>query len=96
MNEMIEKVARVLCISSGVYDTNSLCTRLKMAEFGNLKVIPNESFIAPAWTFFVDDAKAVIKAMREPTEEMCNAPNTIIQSYGAKLIWQRMIDEILK
>lgn len=40
--------------------------------------------------------RVVLEAMREPTEEMCKAPNTIIQAYGAKLIWQRMIDEILK
>ena len=28
---------------------------------------------------------------KEPTDEMLNAPSTIIQTYGAGLIWQRMI-----
>lgn len=27
----------------------------------------------------------------EPTPEMANAPSTVIQSYGAKLIYQRML-----
>lgn len=28
----------------------------------------------------------------EPTDEMVNAPNTIIQAYGARLIYQRMLN----
>jgi hypothetical protein len=28
----------------------------------------------------------------EPTDEMLDAPNTIIQRYGARLIWKRMLD----
>lgn len=28
----------------------------------------------------------------EPTPEMVNAPNTIIQAYGARLIYQRMLE----
>ncbi|QWF19260.1 hypothetical protein [Lysobacter capsici] len=33
----------------------------------------------------------MVMVPREPTEAMLNAPNTIIQTYGARLIWQRMV-----
>lgn len=42
-------------------------------------------------------ARAVIKAMREPTEEMCMVDTPDMPAGGeAKDVWYAMIDEILK
>lgn len=94
-HKIIERIARALAISSGVTDTNMLCTRMAIAEYGSLKVIPREDFIAPAWRFFIDDAITIIKIMREPTDEMIKAGNNYCPG-DADEVFKSMIDEILK
>lgn len=93
MNEMIERVARALC-------TRHYAARFCKSET-DAHVISNVNY---NWRGFEADAKAAIKAMREPTKELlegvmqasldCVPINRCEQQ--ALQVWQNTIDEILK
>lgn len=40
--------------------------------------------------------RALIAEMREPSADMLAAPGTILQPYGARLVWERMFDTALE
>ncbi len=59
------------------------------------------------WTWYLNDARAVIEAMREPTEAMCKAQGTnnlgspdnvsgYLDCWSADDVWRAMIDAALK
>lgn len=55
---MIEKIARALCIARNIPPDN------------DIKIIPHEDFIYPAWQIFSAEARVVLMSMLEPTDEM--------------------------
>jgi hypothetical protein len=60
---MVERVARAICASDGGVDPS-------------METDPDG---APAWTHYVDFARAAIEAMGEPTEEQLDAVRRIVQ-----------------
>lgn len=53
-----------------------------------------EEVVGEYWCDYEEAAKAAIKAMREPTDEMlCDDDFDYLE---AKVVWQGMIDEALK
>lgn len=91
MREMVERVARALCLSKRNSPTGY--------PEGWLERHVNEW-----WPQFIDDAKIAIAAMREPTESMLRMAVRYGDSEGygsmsegdAEAAWQSMIDEALK
>lgn len=86
MSEMVERVARALCLSK----RNSP----KDYPSGWLERHVNEN-----WHLFEDDARTAIAAMREPTQNMIEAPYSLRASaddFIHKSFYQAMIDEALK
>jgi hypothetical protein len=57
MSEMVDRVAKVLSIAAGNHP----------------EACSNDGEEIPMWTLYVDDARAAIEAMREPTEDMTKA-----------------------
>lgn len=51
---------------------------------------------SPRRTWHVDQARAAIEAMREPTLEMINAARWEDGTHTAGVVWMEMIDEALK
>lgn len=45
------------------------------------------------WKLFVDEAKAAIEALREPTPELLKIASDHLHTYS---MWQAIIDEMLK
>jgi hypothetical protein len=89
MNEMVERVARAICVADGV-DPDMLCSGL-----GN--IIP-EGETWTAWRVREKQARAAIAAMREPTEAMTSA---VLKKLNSDPRWvamdyRTMIDEALK
>ena len=93
MSEMIERCARALCMATLNADPTSyeLGFRTKHTD--------------RHWPTFVNDARVVIAAMREPTPEMAEAEMDLggYGSYDGECycadpseIWRAMIDEALK
>ena len=83
MSEMVERIARAICVASGQdpdfdYDPRGI-------SFGD----------DIRWKLYVPKARAAIEAMREPTEAIRQI-KTMSISYGAEDIWRTMIDEALK
>jgi len=87
---MIKRVARVLCSFRGLNPD---------AEADSLR----GKFYA--WEAFIPQARAVIEALREPTEEMISAMckpvgpgKSLLENdkAAARVYWHRMIDAALK
>ena len=91
-NEMIERVARVIC-KSGRFETGQgACALLCMDQLGDARRnCPHSGRLHG------ELAKAAIKAMREPTEKMINATDCIdpAEAQWSKEIWQDMIDAVI-
>jgi hypothetical protein len=93
MSEMIERVARALCVDAhgGNLSPDAILTCGPASEVGQ-----------PAWKFFEKRAHAAITAMREPTKEMLRAGfvrvnvSTEERPEGLLNPWHGMIDEALK
>lgn len=113
--EMIERVARTLCKSSG-NDPDAMIERHPRLEsrmntplgdryaehkFGEgVGVFRHRQDLVPAWNFWVDQARDVVDAMREPTEAMMKAAfranRTNTDATGVYLAkWEAAIDEAL-
>lgn len=97
MNEMIEKVAKAMCVAEGI-DPNILCYSYMPQKISNgLYVAPHEQICYPAWTFNIKAATAAIAAMREPTEGMREALNNVDKDIMSIVEWyQVLIDAALK
>ena len=67
MSEMIERVARALCTADGCSPDAILGI---VPAVGS---VPFADIATPAWRSYVDKARAVIVAMREPTNDMLDA-----------------------
>ena len=92
MSEMIERGARALAAKHYAKRFN------RPADDPN--VVGN---VHANWNIFADDARTVIEAMREPTQEMCMAADALDEVSKGVLItpipyraWEAMIDEALK
>lgn len=91
MSEMVERVARVLAKSNGVDPDGS-----SAGTFDGGSLLRG----IPGWQNFSDEARLVITAMREPSEQMMHQAN---EDYGglimdksiAKCSWRCMVDEAL-
>lgn len=93
MSEMVERVARAICAVTNI-------AMMGVTEI----VLDNPDYIIPAhkttdkipvarWTLYVDQARAAIAAMREPTDDMLargEIHNGLIRG------WRAMIDHALK
>lgn len=93
MSEMIERVARAICIVAG-----------RQPDQIHSPAIGVE---LPWWRIYEHQAVAAIEAMREPTEAMCHAEaedtmgsrrplGEYLDDYDAAGVWRGMIDEALK
>ena len=92
MITMVERVARALAVADGMHP----------------EAASNDDDEIPAWTLYVDGARAAIEAMREPTETMVVSANDAttlgdegvhritIDMQGANEVWAAMIDAALK
>ncbi len=101
MNEMVERVARVICASVGddpdaIGDT-PVCP---MCGHDSQMAVRDHAF--PRWVAYIDQARAAIAALRVPTDAMTLAGAA---SYGkqdwfyvleAAGVWQAMIAAILE
>jgi hypothetical protein len=67
VSEMVERVARALCVRHG-NDPD----RLYVDRLGHTRDYP-------WWQSYVDDARAAIEAMREPTEAMEEAGEDLVE-----------------
>ena len=87
-NEMIERVAKAIC-KSGRFETGQgTCALLCMDQLGDARRnCPHSGRLHG------ELAKANIKAMREPTEKMINAPYRYTKY--VKECWQDMIDAVI-
>lgn len=96
MNEMIERAAKALATIHFMRKQHiGHCTQKERVDY----------LVNKYWKNFIDDAKAAIQAIREPTDIMmiamedkapslsCFLPKEQSPSY---LAWQAAIDEILK
>jgi hypothetical protein len=89
MSEMVERIARALCIDAhgSSLSPDAILTCGPAREVGQ-----------PAWKFFEDRARVAIAAMREPTEAMRNAfaQHRFARAPTARELWQTMIDAALE
>jgi hypothetical protein len=85
MSEMIEKVAKAMWDARRGHANNSGV----FLEFWGDGSIPKKNGI-------LDEARAAIAAMREPTEMMLWAGNEQLDCAGELRCWQAMIDEALR
>lgn len=92
-NEMVERVARALCIADGCDSDHISNDALDEGR--------------ALWTCYADAARAAIDAMREPTEAMLAASPVVgtgldddgkwaVNTRPAKDVWSAMIDAALK
>lgn len=81
MSEMVERVARALCKSER-----------KNPDYIGPGADPN----FPIWTTYQLRARAVISAMREPTEKMVKIEELPYSPGEMTAYWHAMIDEALK
>ncbi len=92
MSDMIERVARALCIATGeLPDTET----------------PYHPTVSHIWEHYIPDARAAIEAMREPTETMyCAGDEEILAHLNSEKFikgedtpavdcWKAMIDAAL-
>ena len=81
-NPIIERAARAICDRYG-YDPDS-DDQLGFAEVGDVN-----------WNMFEDDARAVLRAIREPSEGMVEAGGAGGDWPHARETWVSMIDAAL-
>lgn len=89
-NEMVERVARHLCDDDN--DMVYAADDFPPAASGYPE--------APVWTLYVDEARALIGLMREPTPAMVSAGESTTCDHGesncgARNAWEAMIDAAL-
>jgi hypothetical protein len=90
MSEMIERVCRALCSEWAVDPDGTEGFLLESAP-----LVPDKG--EPNWTGYEPLARAVIEAMREPTEAMTDAGwRRIDERDDAAENWRLMIDEALR
>lgn len=87
MGEMVERVAKRMCRR---FNTDGI---LPSGTSDNLSRWVDDQ-VEAEWQDWVDDARAAIAEMREPTEAMYVAGGMV--EGEAPDIWQAMIDEALK
>lgn len=84
MDDMVERVARALAAADGMHP----------------EAVSNDEDQVPGWTLYVDDARAAIEAMREPTDAMTDAiwEETADPCWRENAIkaWQAGVDVALK
>jgi hypothetical protein len=88
MSEMVERVARALCVDahSGRLSPDAIMTCGPRSEIGK-----------PAWRLFEDRARVAIAAMREPTEAMVDAQmRKVGYLQSSPDGYRAMIDEALR
>lgn len=94
MSEMIERVARWLCISK----------HLNPDEMSTLGYAPGEGVWAPLWMGYENPARSIIGLMREPTEAMLAEGQDMagvawdhggVEDDASLTVWQAMIDAAL-
>lgn len=79
--EMVERVARAICGSEGFYAPDGI------GDHGGREA---------NWRFHIAEARAVIEAMREPTDAMTQACDAMIGDAASPYDhWRRMIDAAL-
>jgi hypothetical protein len=88
-SEMVERVARKLCCKGGCYIRRM-----------NERAVTAELYDMPwscLWESKIDDARAAIEAMREPTEAMDEAGQPMCgeTGYDFPSIWKAAIDAAL-
>lgn len=108
VSEMVERVARAICIGRNTKPDQIYPERDN--RFGDGGITPNRVVHTPAhpmWWFYVGDAKAAIAAMREPTEKMVEIAE-LLDDPGSSLFgdpshayphddaWRVMVDEALR
>ncbi len=93
MNEMIERVARALCVARGI---NPDHIGELPSEHG--EAVSDHAF--PQWRLHIKLARASIAAMREPLRKMANAAfhevGHVDDQEDLENCWKAMIDEALK
>lgn len=93
MNEMIERVARALCVASGK-DPDADSRKLPNGLILDIALEDPRT-----WRLYIKKARVAIGAMREPTDAMCIAAEADLYD-GDELIaryaWPIMIDAVLK
>lgn len=86
---MVERVARAICMSQGE-DPETLDVR---------RICDRENNPLPLWHWYVEQAEAAIKAMRDPTPEMLKrahgARRFIAEETNSLRTWEAMIDAAL-
>jgi len=106
MSEMVERVARAICVAHGVNpDAPTPVFETFRDSFGGFAAMQTGR-TEPSWHREKKAARAAIEAMREPTEEMLAAGQWTISdnltvsvcvenNRKAREIWQSMIDAAL-
>lgn len=96
MNETIKRIATAICIENNPNIPSNELVCIGMPQLFNKGYIPTEKKYE-IWTFYIEDAIAAIKAMREPTDEQRN--NYYKLSFATETFvdatWERSIDAIL-
>lgn len=103
MNEMIERLAKSLWDYEQSKDwvKYGISNEILYGEHFKDKSVPwefvtSKDVIPSIAEEFREKARVIVKAMREPTEEMVDAGYDDVNSVGCEVVWQSMIDEILK
>lgn len=107
MSEMVDRVARALCIADG-YDPDANENRAWLDG----DVILSDTKLG--WEWHIARARAALEAMREPTDEMLQAGSLLTWDLddppgsgyviarplalgeNQRTVWQRMVEETLK
>jgi hypothetical protein len=97
MSEMVERVARAICAKTNIAMEGVTEVVLDNPDYvipGNRRFDKTDT---PRWKLYVDQSRAAIEAMREPTDPMIHAgealePDTLqfVPDY-----WRAMIDAAL-
>ena len=107
MNEMIERVARVLAINHGTNPDEEGPGLRHVVERDRVATILMDH-TGPLWKMWIPDARTAIAAMREPTLRMLTAAEKVFSHHPSlkrkkvaakekhKLRYQAMIDEVLE
>lgn len=95
MSDMVERASRAMC---RLYYTKRRLDPVSPKEIDRL--------VDEMWESWADEARAAIEAMREPTEEMCDAGGAYLNgfdalgghtvAYAARGTFEAMIDTALE
>lgn len=82
MTDMIERLARTLCLDAGDNPDSAAPAHPSSVQF---------------WQLYMPAARHFVEAMREPTPQMVNAAwdNAPIGQFDPDAAWRHMIDAIL-